>query len=177
VTDSRLPIEVETVFNDFFTCEFSTISKDGTPITWPVLPVYLSSDMSFIILSSIGLSLKTHHILREPRVSLLFSESIGSNLANPPAVLVQGKACVREEILVSFADYSEELLSAIKAQTRKIMRDQPALGIYLKNPLMRFLMDWYFMRLIITIRPQRILWWDKGDFSQIPHELEVVDVE
>ncbi len=38
-TDRRsvLPPEVEEVFREFRTCEFSTVARDGTPIAWPLV--------------------------------------------------------------------------------------------------------------------------------------------
>src|ERR671925_166967 len=32
-----VPAEVETVFQQVRTCEFTTLAKDGTPITWPTV--------------------------------------------------------------------------------------------------------------------------------------------
>jgi hypothetical protein len=40
---------------------------------------------------------------------------------------------------------------------------QPTMKMYTSNPLARYLMDWYFMRLIITLTPRRIQWWEAGD--------------
>ena len=57
-----------------------------------------------------------------------------------------------------------------------MVQRQPAMALYLKNPLTRYLMDWYFMRLLITIAPERIQWWPFGDFSRPPKVLEVPHV-
>ncbi len=176
MTGTQLPFKVEFVFYNFFTCEFSTIGRDGQTSTWPVLPIYLASQMQFVILTPIGLSQKVINIRRNPLVALLFSEPTGSGLENPPAVLVQGKACVKDRIAASIADFGEELFAAVKAQAKKVMRDQPALGLYMKNPITRYLMDWYFMRLVITITPQRISWWEQGDFSRVPELWEATYV-
>jgi hypothetical protein len=94
----QLPSTVEAVFQQFFTCEFTTIAKDGTPITWPILPIYRPALMQFVILTPIGLSQKTLNIRRNPRVSLLFSDPTGSDLVSPSAVLVQGDAEAPDEI-------------------------------------------------------------------------------
>jgi hypothetical protein len=32
--------EVKQVFTDFRTCEFSTLARDGTPITWPLITLW-----------------------------------------------------------------------------------------------------------------------------------------
>ena len=38
---------------------------------------------------------------------------------------------------------------------------------------MRYLFDWYYMRLLIHVTPRRLLWWEHADFTQVPCELEV----
>ena len=85
-----LPSEVEDVFEEFRTCELSTLARDGTPITWPTLPFWRSGEKRFMITTSIALSQKAFNVRRNPHVSLLFSNPTASGLDNPPAVLVQG---------------------------------------------------------------------------------------
>jgi hypothetical protein len=45
--------------------------------------------------------------------------------------------------------------------------------MYGANRLTRYLMGWYYMRLYISVRPRRILFWPYGDFTQEPLEVEV----
>lgn len=97
--DHDLPKEIDAVFREFRTCETSTLAKDGTPITWPTSPLYQPEKGHFLIATSIGLPQKAFNIRRNPRVSLLFSDSTGSGLVDPPAVLVQGDAEAPEEIV------------------------------------------------------------------------------
>ena len=52
----HLPTQVRAVFEEFRTCEFSTLARDGTPITWPTLPFYQPASGSFLISTSIGLT-------------------------------------------------------------------------------------------------------------------------
>ena len=85
-----IPAEVEAVFRAFRTCEFSTLAKDGTPITWPTLPFWEAENQRFIVTTSIGFPQKAYNVRRDGRVSLLFSEPKASGLERPPAVLVQG---------------------------------------------------------------------------------------
>jgi hypothetical protein len=160
-----LPPEVEDVFEEFRTCELSTLARDGTPITWPTLPFWRSGEKRFIITTSIALAQKTINVRRNPRVSLLFSDATASGLDAPPAVLVQGNAEAPDEIETSVAGFAEEL--------RKVYRWQPASRMYGSNPLMRRFMDWYFMRLSIYVTPRRILWWPGGDFWREPFELDM----
>jgi hypothetical protein len=162
---AKLPSEVEDVFEEFRTCEMSTLARDGTPITWPTLPFWYSAEKRFTITTSIGLAQKALNVRRNPRVSLLFSNPTASGLEDPPAVLVQGDAEAPEEIQTSVAGFAEEL--------RKVYRRQPASKVYGNNPLTRRSMDWYFMRLMIHVTPRRILWWPGGDFWREPFELRM----
>lgn len=160
-----LPPEVEDVFEDFRTCELSTLARDGTPITWPTLPFWHSAERRFTITTSIGLAQKAINVRRNPRVSLLFSDPTASGLDDPPAVLVQGDAEAPDEIVTSVVGFTEEL--------RKVHRRQPASRTFGNNPLTRRFIDWYFMRLVIHVTPRRILWWPGRDFWREPFELDV----
>ena len=162
---ATLPPEVEDVFEEFRTCEMSTLARDGTPITWPTLPFWHSAEKRFTVTTSIALAQKALNVRRNPRVSLLFSNPTASDLENPPAVLVQGDAEAPDEIETSVAGFEDEL--------RKVCRRQPASGAYGSNPLTRGLMDWYFMRLKIHVTPRRIQWWPGGDFWREPFEVRM----
>jgi hypothetical protein len=165
---AELPPEVEDVFEEFRTCEMSTLAKDGTPITWPTLPFWYSDERRFTITTSIGLAQKALNVRRNPRVSLLFSNPTASGLENPPAVLVQGAAEAPDEIETSVVGFESEL--------RKVYLRQPASRMYGNDPLTGYLMDWYFMRLMIYVTPHRILWWPGADFWRPPSELRMDDV-
>ncbi len=169
MTTLGVAAELEAVFCEFRTCELSTLAKDGTPVTWPTEPFYQPEKGRFLITTSIGLAQKVYNIRRNPRVSLLFSDPTGSGLTDPPAVLVQGDASAPDEITASF---TEELEEAGQVACRR----QPAGELYSSNPLMRYLFDWYYMRLLIYVTPRRILWWDQGDFGRAPHEVAVSHV-
>src|SRR5713101_3659019 len=97
----QLPAHVAAVFRNFLTCELTTFARDGTPMTWPTMPIYRPEPFQFVILTPIGLPQKALNIRRVPRVSLLFSDPTGSDLASPPAVLVQGDAVAPDQILSS----------------------------------------------------------------------------
>ena len=160
-----LPPEVQDVFEQFRTCELSTLARDGTPITWPTLPFWYSAEKRFTITASIGLAQKALNVRRNPRVSLLFSNPTASGLENPPAVMVQGDAEAPDEIETSVVGFEEEL--------RKVYPRQPASRLYGNDPLTRRFMDWYFMRLMIHVTPRRILWWPGADFWREPFELRM----
>ena len=162
----ELPPEVEQVFREFRTCEMSTLARDGTPITWPMLPFWKPDEGRFMITTSISLSQKVYNVRRNPRVSLLFSNATASGLKDPPAVLVQADAEADDEIMTSVEGFEDEL--------RKVYQRQPSSRVYSSNPLMRYFMGWYYIRLLIHVTPRRILWWPKSDFSQAPFEVDHV---
>ncbi len=159
----EIPESVSTVFLQFLTCEMSTIGKSGRPITWPVMPLYWEQRGQFVLFTSIGLPQKAFNVRENPHVSLLFSDPTGSGLAEPPVVLVQGDAAVSDQIFESFNGLEPELGDLVKSQALKMLQRQPAMKMYISNPLSRYLMDWYFMRLIITLTPRRIQWWSRSD--------------
>lgn len=160
-----VPPEVEAVFHQVRTCEFTTLAKDNTPITWPTVALYQPTQGRFVITTSIGLPHKAHNLRRTPQVAMLYSDPTGSGLDAPPAVLVQGDAVCPDQVVTQ----SDEL----DALGRLIMVRQPVSARYSANPLTRWLSDWYLMRLLIYVTPRRVRWWPKGDFSQPAVELEV----
>lgn len=158
-----LPTDVEAVIQEFRVCEFTTLAKDGTPITWPTLPFYESETGRFFVTTSVAFPQKVFNVRRNPHVSLLFSDSTASGLTDPPAVLIQGIAEAPDRIDTAIRGNEDRL--------RLVFQRQPAGGIYSSNPLMRRYFDWYYMRLEISVRPRRILCWAKGDFAQVPQEI------
>ncbi len=169
---SALPPEVQASIREFRTCEFTTISKSGSPVTWPVSARYLRSLDCFLLTTSIGLPQKAFNVRRNPKVSLLFSNPYASGLSHPPAVLVQGDAVAPDEIFSTpnaTPELREYWLEAIYSR-------QFATEMISTNPLMRGLMDWYFMRLVIQITPRTYFWWPDGDFSRPAQQLEAAHV-
>lgn len=164
----QLPPEIRAVFDEFRACEFTTLAKDGTPITWPTLPFYDADAGQFVVTTSVAFPQKAFNVRRNPRVSLLFSDPTASGLTEPPAVLVQGDAEAPDVVDTSIRGYEERL--------RMVFQRQPAGGIYSSNPLMRRYFDWYYMRLQITVTPRRIRWWPRGDFAQAPRDLALREV-
>ena len=157
-----LPPAVVAVFHNFRTAEFTTLAKDGTPITWPVTALYDEASGTFVTATSIGLPQKAYNIRRNPRVALLFSEPRASGLSAAPAVLVQGDAHAAENITS---------VAGLEALWEKIYRFQPPSKVTSSTALSRYLMDWYYMRLKIVTVPKRIRWWANGDFMRPPEEV------
>lgn len=160
-----LPQPVLDVFEHFRTCEFTTINKAGMPSTWPVTPLYLPAEGQFLLTSSIAMSNKLIHIRRNSHVAMFFSEPKASGLTNPPIVLVQGDATASDELVTS--------VNRIKPYWRRLMQFQPPSKMWSSTPVMRWLADWYYVRILTYISPRRILWWASGDQSQPAQMVEV----
>ncbi len=167
-----IPKDVEAVLAGFLCCEFSTLNRDGTPVAWPVVPLRLPAPDpldglgGFLLTTSIGFAAKVVNIRRDPRVSLLFSDPTGSGLTTPPTVLVQGRATVDDDVQTDTAQ--------LLAHWRRVNALQPAGRWFSNTAPARWFLDWYYMRMLIRITPQRILWWTAGD--SVPQRLEVPDV-
>jgi hypothetical protein len=157
------------IIDRYFTCEFTTLSRDGTPVTWPVSP-RLTSDGRFLLATSIGMPQKAFNIRRNPKVGMLFSEPTGSGVATPGAVLIQGDATAEDRIVTDMT--SDPDLAAL-AET--IAGRQPA-GAFWSSWMGRRLGWPYYMRLLIYVTPRRALFWPTHDFANSPEELDLGEV-
>lgn len=160
----QVPESVLTALVAYRTCEFSTMARDGTPISTPISPIILPANNRVLITTSIGLPNKAFNVRRNGRVSLLFSDPTASGLPNPPAVLIQGDAVCSDQV----ETWTPEL-----AQLWQLLAiRQPSSALYSTNPLTRWFFDWYYMRLLIWVTPRRVRWWEQGDMSSEPYEVE-----
>ncbi len=151
------------IFDAYRVCEFATLGSDGTVLPWPTAAL-LRPDGSFVVTTSISFPQKAFNIRRDGRVALLFSDPTGSGLDDAPQVLVRGEATCPDEI-VSSPEGLEEYWSRLFVR-------QPSSQAYLIPP-MRWLMDWYYLRLIITVKPTEIVQLPAGDLdlsSPLPAE-------
>ena len=164
-----MPTSFRDVVDNYFTCEFTTLSRDGSPVTWPVTPRLLD-DGRFLLTTSIGLPQKAFNIRRNPKVSMLFSEPTGSGVAEPGAVLVQGDATAEDRIIT---DPSSEKDFAALAETYAVR--QPA-GAMWSSWLGRRLWWSYYMRILIYVTPRQAWFWPNRDFAGSPEELDLREV-
>ncbi len=155
---ASLPEDVQRVFERFVTTELTTVDTTGQPITWPVTPYYHAGAGAIDVTTGIGYPKKADDAGRNPHVALLFSDPTGSRLEHPCAVLVQGTAHVDDQHLESNAErYFRE--SAEKLPATQSMHPPR---------FMRGLFGWYYTRIYIYVRPERVFVWPGGDFSQEP---------
>jgi hypothetical protein len=153
-----LPASVRECFERFITTEYTTIDAVGQPITWPVTPYYRPGGPVIEITTGLGYPKKADDAGRNPRVALLFSDPTGSGLATAPQVLVQGTAEVDDRDLDAnreryWRESWEKLPGARDAHPPKLMR-----GLF----------GWYYTRIYVRVRPERVFVWERGDPAEEP---------
>ncbi|MBM2614112.1 pyridoxamine 5'-phosphate oxidase family protein [Actinoplanes sp. LDG1-06] len=136
---------MDSLIDAYRTCELLTVSRDGTPIAWPTIGIR-RPDGTFLISTSIGLPQKAFNVRRDGRVAVLFSDPTASGLDAPEQVLMQGTATCPDELVTTPGPWADLWL--------RIRRLQPS-STYHRVPGLRRFMDWYYMRLLITVTPAR----------------------
>ena len=155
---ASLPSTVQAVFDRFVTTELTTVDRHGQPITWPVTPYYQFGAACVDVTTGLGYPKKANDARSNPLVALLFSDPTGSGLERPPMVLVQGMADVDDRDLDANRErYARESVEKLPA-TAKLLPPEP---------LRRFL-PWYFTRIYIHVRPERVYVWPEGDPGREP---------
>lgn len=155
---ASLPLEVQQVFDSFLTTEFTTVDAHGQPICWPLTPYYEPGDPCIDVTTALGYPKKANDARANPKISLLFSDPTGSGIDGAPQVLVQGTAEVDDRDLDANRErYGRE--SAVKLPG--------AAKLYPPKPLRR-LFNWYFTRLYVHVRPERVYVWPGGDATREP---------
>jgi hypothetical protein len=155
---ATLPSTLQDVFERFITCEYVTVDGRGQPIAWPVTPYYHHGEGCIDVTTGIGYPKKATDAEREPRVALLFSDPTGSGLDDPPMVLVQGIAKVDDGDLDANRErYRRESLAKLPG-----VKDQ------MPPKVVEGFMKWYFLRLYVHVRPERVFVWPSGDLDAEP---------
>ena len=157
------------VIDNYFTCEFTTLSRDGSPVTWPWTPRILE-DSRFLLTTSIGLPQKAFNIRRNPKVSMLFSEPTGSGVSEPGAVLIQGDATAEDRIVTDMLSDAD-----LAALWETLVIRQPA-GTLWSSWLGKRMWWSYYMSILIYVTPRRAWFWPTRDFASSPDELNVSEV-
>jgi hypothetical protein len=155
---SSLPQPVRDCFERFITCEYTTVDARQQPITWPVTPYYTQGAPTIDVTTGLGYPKKADDARRNPQVSLLFSDPTGCGMERVPQVLVQGSAEVDDRDL----DANRE------RYWRESWDKLP--GIRKAHPpkLLRGLFGWYYTRIYVRIRPERVFTWTDGDPTREP---------
>jgi hypothetical protein len=165
---SSLPAEVREAFSRFITTELTTIDARQQPVTWPVTPYYEPGGPTIDVTTGLGYPKKADDARRNPKVALLFSDPTGSGVEQPIQVLVQGIAQVDEDDLDANRErYARE--SLIKLPATKTMHPPQ----FMRGPL-----NWYYSRIYILVRPERVFVWREGDVNEPPeiHDAHLEEV-
>jgi hypothetical protein len=165
---STLPQDVRDVFERFITCELTTVDVRKQPITWPVTPYYEQGGPTIDVTTGLGYPKKADDARAHPSVALLFSDPTGSGVESGVKVLVQGTATIDDEDLKANAErYVRESGEKLPA-TKKMQPPKPLRGLF----------NWYYARLYIQVRPERVFVWQEGDLTQEPtvHDAHLEEV-
>jgi hypothetical protein len=155
---SSLAQEIRECFERFITCEYTTVDARQQPIVWPVTPYYTQGAPTIDVTTGLGYPKKADDAMRHPHVALLFSDHTGCGIESGIRVLVQGTAEVDDRDLDANKD--------------RYWRESTAKLPGLKNAhppkLLRGLFGWYYTRIYIKVRPERVFVWPDGDPTKPP---------
>jgi hypothetical protein len=155
---STLPPELQQAAERYLTTEFVTIDSAGRPIVWPVTPYYRPDDGCIDVTTGVGYPKKADDAARNPRVALLFSDPTGSGIADAPTVLVQGTARVHDE----------DLEANRRRYEREMAEKLPALHALAPTGPLKRLFSWYYDRIYLSVRPERVYVWAHGRLDEEP---------
>jgi hypothetical protein len=141
------------VFDRALTCQYASLTRAGAPVTVPTTP-YVGPRGTLDVSTGLTYPAKAERARRNPKVALLFADTIGPGTADAPVVLVQGHAAVRDADLQANTDrYArvsvEKLPAAVEGQPKALLRR----------------MVFYYARIWIEITPQRISTWPDRSLS------------
>jgi hypothetical protein len=165
---SSLPQDVRDVFERFITTEYTTVDARQQPITWPVTPYYEAGAPTIDVTTGLGYPKKADDAERNPHVSLLFSDPTGSGIEGGCRVLVQGVANIEDGDL----DANKE------RYWRESGEKLPATKDMHPPKLLRGMFGWYYTRIYVKVRPERVFVWPRGDLSAEPvlHDARIEEV-
>jgi hypothetical protein len=105
-------------------------------------------DGTLLLSTSLAFAQKALNIRRNGRVALLFSEPTSSGLKEPQQIFVGGHAECPDEIMTG--------PQGAEDYWRMLFERQPHSRAYFLPPLRR-VMDWYYLRLLITVTPDQVV--------------------
>ena len=158
---SSLPRDVRECFERFITCEYTTVDARQQPITWPVTPYYRQGTPTIDITTGLGYPKKADDAAANPHVALLFSDQTGAGIAEPIQVLVQGTADVDDR----------DLAANRERYWRESWEKLPGTRDAHPPAFLRGLFGWYYTRIYVHIRPERVFVWRGGDITSPPEVL------
>jgi Pyridoxamine 5'-phosphate oxidase len=156
---STLPPSVQEVFRRFMTTELTTVDSRGQPVVWPVTPYYEPGAPTIDVSTGVGYPKKANDARRHPQVSLLFSDPTGSGIESGIRVLVQGSAEIDDrDLKANFERYRAESDRKVPRVRKEWFPPAPLDKMFL----------WYFERIYVKVRPERVFVWPDGDLATEP---------
>ncbi len=152
-----VPENIRALFTAYRTCELTTFTKTGMLSVVPVVAIWDDEAETIVFATAVAYPQKAFNIRRNPHLSLLFSDPVGANLEHESPVLVQGIGKITE-------DLEAKRLTKLGPKFAQKIPDQN----YHLSPIMKRLMDWYYVRLMIDVTPEYIFNWKTGDYHQTP---------
>ena len=153
------PEELLPLFERAITVEYASLTRAGTPVTYPVTPYVGEDGRTLDVSTGLTYPAKAERARRNPKVTLLYSDPLGSGLDGAPVALVHGLATVRDADLQANTDRYVRLAMAKLPDTYE---GQPK--------FMLRTLAWYFARIWVQVTPTRILWWPEGRLDEPPRE-------
>jgi len=165
---ATLPQEVRDAFEHFVTCEYATIDARQQPIVWPVTPYCLQGAATIDVTTGLGYPKKANDARHNPQVALLFSDPTGSGIESGIRVLVQGIADVDDR----------DLRANRERYWRESSKKLPGTRDMHPPKLLRGLFGWYYTRIYVHVRPERVFVWPDGDLTEQPeiHDAHMEEV-
>ncbi|MGY4650818.1 pyridoxamine 5'-phosphate oxidase family protein [Mycobacterium sp. URHB0021] len=162
-------IDALAIIENYRTCEFTTVFRDGSPRTWPVSSLLLRHGR-LLLCTSIGFPQKAFNIRRNPKVSLLFSDPTGSGLSDSGAILIRGDAVAEDRVIADMTS-SPELVDLM----RIVIERQPS-SKFMSSFAGRLLFPSYYWRLAIYVIPVHAFSWQTRDFAAPPERIHLKEL-
>lgn len=157
----KLPDAIEELLNAALVSELTVLGETGTPITYPLIPLY--DGERIYMTSSVLFSKKLEHIKSNPKVSVTITDPIATDVEPFNRATIQGDARVVEDDLHSGW---EKILPLWIAK-------EPIISDLVKK---RFAMPLFWERSVIEITPRRALLWRDGRTDQSPETFDLTRV-
>ena len=153
------PEELLPVFERAMTVQYASLTRAGAPVTYPLTPYVGDGATTLDVSTGLTYPAKAERARRNPKVALLYSDTLDPELGGAPVALVQGLATVRDADLQANTDRyvrlsMAKLPAAYEAQPKFVVRS----------------LAWYFARIWIEVTPTRMLWWPGGRLEEPPRE-------
>ena len=155
----ELPTELRPVLERSITAQYTSLTRALAPMMVTITPFVADDRATLDVYTGLTYPTKAERARRNPKVSLLYCDPVGSGLDQPPVVLVQGLATVRDADVQANTDRYVRLAMA---KTPAAFKGQP-----------KFLLRtgaWYFAAIWVQVTPMRIWWWDSPTMRNQPDQ-------